>query len=311
MRRWLCLLRPRRLSIAAADPSYAVALGALAECWISKATRGTAPMLAALEAARLASDRALALDPLLVSARAARAWLTGVKDRHTREAFQIFDDALAIDPNYANAYFYRSWVHRVVGDHDAALRDLDRCIAARGDQDAFAAPRSLELYWARQYDEALKETYRRPISFQSTIALGAFRTAIASTLGRHDEAIASGIASVAAAGRQPTILTVLAHALANAGRREEAILIVEEILGSASAQAIPSFLAAPFVALNRHSEALGWLEHADREGCIWLGGALSDPRFDPIRTDSRFKALAMRRRDRQVNAVEAREPPKP
>ena len=87
-------------------------------------------------------------------------------------------------------------------------------------------------------------------------------------------------------------LTALAHTFALAGRREDALRMVAELDEIAKKKYVsPYSLSAVHVALGDHDRAFQLLDRAiqshDR-ALIWLKVA---PRFNPIRTDPRFRAI--------------------
>ncbi len=86
-------------------------------------------------------------------------------------------------------------------------------------------------------------------------------------------------------------LVRLAEAYAGAGRREDALRILEEVRGSAID---PLNVAVVYAALGEADAAFEWMEKAYERrsvGVTWIRVA---PRFDPLRADPRFDDLLRR-----------------
>jgi DNA-binding winged helix-turn-helix (wHTH) protein len=276
----------------ALDRNYAAAYGAIADLWIGKAIRGFSAAAEVQTAILQACRSALAINPDLTSAIAAEGWLIGVIERQRDAGLQRLNQALKFEPQFANALYYRSWIHRSFGEHQLAIADIVAANAAASDEGAYKPALAYELLCARRYDEALAETRRPAISLQGLVALNGFRAAIASYLGHHDEAVAAGRAAAAVSQRDPTALTSLVYALARAGDRCSAQAVLDEILQSTTRPVVLSLMPAAFIALDQFESAIEWLKLANARRCPWLGGALRDPRLEPIARDPDVLAIA-------------------
>ena len=94
--------------------------------------------------------------------------------------------------------------------------------------------------------------------------------------------------------------TGLAHTYAVAGKRDEARKMLDEVLaGSRKEFVSPVMIALVYVGLREHDTAFEWLEKAfqSRDAMCYL--LKVDPRFDPLRSNSRFQSLL-----RRLNLVE-------
>ena len=87
----------------------------------------------------------------------------------------------------------------------------------------------------------------------------------------------------------------LAHAYAIAGDRREAFRILATLQRLPSDDYVdPADVAVIYVGLGDKEAALEWLRRADDEHSYWLSWLGVDPRWDPLRSDSRFRAIAQR-----------------
>jgi len=92
--------------------------------------------------------------------------------------------------------------------------------------------------------------------------------------------------------RNPAVMGVLVRAYAHAGRRREALRLVDELKRR---QQTGYVAAAPFVnaylGLGDNEQALAWLERAYQEQSNILQLIKVHQHFDPLRGDPRFKDL--------------------
>ena len=84
---------------------------------------------------------------------------------------------------------------------------------------------------------------------------------------------------------------LLAEMYARAGRREDALGILEELRHM---PIDPRDLAVPYAALGALDEAFAWMDQAVDSRSIWAVFLDFDPAFAPLRGDPRFEALRKR-----------------
>jgi tetratricopeptide (TPR) repeat protein len=93
----------------------------------------------------------------------------------------------------------------------------------------------------------------------------------------------------------PLIMAALGHTYVMAGRRDEAVKVLEEMKRLAESRHVSSYhFMILHAALGEKDEAFEWLEKSYRareEALVWLK---VDPRLDTIRTDPRFIDLQRR-----------------
>jgi TolB-like protein/Flp pilus assembly protein TadD len=240
-----------------------------------------------------AARKAIELDPDLAEPH---VLLAGVYQKQWQwsDAEAEFKRALELNSNDAGAHVgYAKWL-LCQGRTDEALawvqraRELDPLggagITPLG---GVAITNGFILFHARRYDEAIRELRNDdPDHWILGLAL------IAN--GQPDEAI-TVLEKALGTDRNPAIIGVLVRAYAHAGRRREALRLVDELKRR---QQTSYVAAAPFVnaylGLGDNEQALAWLERAYQEQSNILQLIKVYPYFDPLRSDPRFVDLVHR-----------------
>ena len=240
-----------------------------------------------------AARKAIELDPDLAEPH---VLLAGVYQKQWQwsDAEAEFKRALELNSNDAGAHVgYAKWL-LCQGRTDEALawvqraRELDPLggagITPLG---GVAITNGFILFHARRYDEAIRELRNDdPDHWILGLAL------IAN--GQPDEAI-TVLEKALGPDRNPAVMGMLVRAYAHAGRRSEALRLVDELKRR---QQTSYVAAAPFVnaylGLGDSEQALAWLERAYQEQSNILQLIKVYPYFDPLRSDPRFADLVHR-----------------
>jgi TolB-like protein/DNA-binding winged helix-turn-helix (wHTH) protein/Flp pilus assembly protein TadD len=249
--------------------------------------KGTHPKM--MDAAR----KAIELDPDLAEPH---VLLAGVyqKQWQWNDSEAEFKRALELNSNDAGAHVgYAKWL-LCQGRTDEALvwvqraRELDPLGGAGSTPlGGPAITNGFILFHARRYDEAIRELRNDdPDHWFLGLAL------IAN--GQPDEAI-TVLEKALGSDRNPAVMGVLVRAYAHAGRRGEALHLVDELKRRQQTRYVA---AAPFVnaylGLGDNDQALFWLERAYQEQSNILQLVKVHPYFDPLRGDPRFVDLVHR-----------------
>jgi len=240
-----------------------------------------------------AARKALELDPDLADAHA----LLGDMQQdqwHWAEAEAEFKRALDLKPNDAAAHLgLANWL-LCQGRTEEALvwsrraRELDP-LGVTGLSNGWI------LFNARRYDEAIGEL-RSVLAVHPDYATAYWflgYTLIAK--GQSEEAISVLEKTVSLMDRSPGSLEFLATAYAHAGRRREALRLINELKQRRKTSYVSAdALVDPYLALGDYDEAFVWLERAYQEKSGGLQYLKVDPVFDPVRKDPRFADLEHR-----------------
>jgi TolB-like protein/Tfp pilus assembly protein PilF len=240
-----------------------------------------------------AARKALELDPELA---VPHDLLADIYQRQWQwsEAEAEYKRALELDPNDAGAHLgFARWL-LCQGRTDEALQWSQRA----GKLDPFGLPSVTHtwiLFHARRYDEAIREL-RSVRTADPDLAVAYFYLGFALIAnGQPDEAIPSLEKAVSLTRDSPAVMGVLVRAYAHAGRRADALRLLDELKRRQQTTYVPSaaFVNA-YLGLGDNEQAFAWLEKAYAEQSSILGLIKVHPFFDPLRGDARFKEMVHR-----------------
>jgi tetratricopeptide (TPR) repeat protein len=275
----------------AEDPDYALAHAGLSHAYYTAGyTFKLYPRDEARTLAKSAALRALEIDPALARAQAALGMVQMYFEWSWREAEESLSRAVLAAPNDGRIRYQYAAVLAATGRVQAALEEIRKVIELDPASRAARIGLGSNLYYARRYSESIaayeqllrEDPNLRPPHLgiaKSLIMLGDFARAVAEIeLARYKD--------------EPAVLVDVARAEALRGNHEAARALVEKLRDRVEAgQLAPDYLAAAHLALGEREEALDLLSRAVAErspSVVWLQ---VDPRFDDLRTDTRFAAL--------------------
>jgi TolB-like protein/tetratricopeptide (TPR) repeat protein len=276
------------------DPTFAPAYVGLANAYA-----GTVPILfggppaEARRKAISAVQKALELDPDVAEAHVLLArMLQGQYQWAESEA--EYRRALALEPSSSIAQSAFSHWLLCQGRIEEALVAAQRA-RERDPRSVSGIQIGWILFHARRYDESVQELHSvlavDPDDAQALWNLGFVLIAN----GQPEQAITVLEKALSVSERRPAIIGVLIRAYAHAGRRTEALRLLEELKLRQKTSYVPAaaFIHA-YLGLGDNEQALAWLEKAYQEQSNILGFLKVHPYFDPLRGDARFKELLHR-----------------
>jgi TolB-like protein/Tfp pilus assembly protein PilF len=240
-----------------------------------------------------AARKALELDPEIVEAH---VLLADMEQKQWRwaEAEAEYRRALELSPNDAAAQAgFADWL-LCQGRTDEALAWARR---AREHDPLAVSGVSISwiLFQARRYDEAIREVSSvlavRPDDPDALWYLG---FALIGN-GQSEEAINVLEKTVSIMHRSPGSIELLATAYAHAGRRTQALRLIDELKRRRQTGYIPpGAFINPYLALRDYDQAFAWFDRAYEEKSNILQFVKVHPFFDPVRGDPRFADLVRR-----------------
>ena len=277
------------------DPTFAPAYLGLAGAYdaLGSPGIGAAPPSDVRPKVISAARRALELDPSLPGAHAT---LGAVYQEQWQwsEAEGEYRQALELSPNDAGVHLaFSGWLLCQARTEEAVAwsrraRELDP-FGVTGDAVGWIQ------FQSRHYEEAIRELQSALAVHPNDASIYWFLGYALIANGQANEAIQVLEKGVALSGRSPGIIGVLVRAYARAGRRTEALRLVDELKRRQRKGYIPAaaFVNA-YLGLGDNEQALAWLEHAYQEQSMILQFIKVHPFFDPLRGDPRFVDLVRR-----------------
>jgi Flp pilus assembly protein TadD len=146
--------------------------------------------------------------------------------------------------------------------------------------------------FTRRSDRAM-EPLLRTIEMNPNFPLGHWYLGVADEqTGQFEKAIAEFQNAVTVTGGNASMLALLGHAYASAGRSADAERVLAQLTDLSRDRYVPPYpIAAIYVALGRPDDAFSWLNKAFEGHDSWMDYLGVDPRLDRLRGDPRFAAL--------------------
>jgi tetratricopeptide (TPR) repeat protein len=221
------------------------------------------------------------------------AFVKALFERDWPSAEAGFRRAVELNPNYGPAHQWYGVCLAGAGRLNEAIAELKRAQQVDPLSLTITSVVGWILYLARDYDKAIEQE-KAVLEMDPNFALAHRYLGLAYEQKRmYAEAISEFQKARTLSASRPLDSGSLAHAYALAGRTTEA----QQILDKAKERNLyfPAFdIALIYVGLGQKAPAFEWLDKAVEERSPWLIHLTVDPRFDPLRTDARFKDLVDR-----------------
>ena len=151
------------------------------------------------------------------------------------------------------------------------------------------------FYYARRYDEAIAAGHQA-LEMDTNFVIARLTVGEAYEQKRmYEESFAELRKVNESTGGFPEASGAIGHAYAVAGRRDEALKIVEELKSMSAREYVsPLHFAIIYCGLEQKEKALEQLERAGDERAGWLINLGVDPRYDALRSEPRYQAMLRR-----------------
>jgi TolB-like protein/Tfp pilus assembly protein PilF len=274
------------------DPGYALAYVGLADSYNVLAGYEVLSPKDAFPKAKAAAMKALEIDDMLADAYVSLATIKFENDLDPIAAEKEYKSAIEINPGLAEAHKTYAEFLSALGRHEEAMKEMKLAQELDPLSLVYSTLAGGIYYEARKYDQAI-EQYKEVLEKEPNFILAhAYLGKSYIQKSMYGDAISEFQKSVMLSSRSPMYLAGLAHACAVAGKKDEALKIIEELKELSKKKYIPSYsMALIYVGLNEKERAISWLEKAVEERYFRVLSIKVDPRFDSLHSDSRYKAL--------------------
>ncbi len=275
-------------------PKSAEAHAGLAGAWIVLSDLNVSPR----EAMPKAADEALKAAQLDNGLPNAHVNLGLVKLQYEWDwaaAEQEFKRAVELDRKEIYTREMYGWYLAAAGRFYEAEAEVNTVLRVNPSDDFGLWTLGLCYHMSRQFDRAV-EQYRRAIGVLPRLYWPHMLLAWSlEQQGKFDDAITEAKEALRLTDN-PQVAASLAHAYAVSGRRADAERALADLLELSKRRYVsPYDIAAVYAGLGDREQTLAWLEKAYQDRSGWLPLWLySDPRFDLVRSDARFRDLLQR-----------------
>ena len=271
------------------QPDYAAAWSGLADSYSLAAVEENAPSAAVMPQAEYAARKALELDDLAAEAHNSMAMVELFYRWNWASADRESARALELNPGLEEAHFVRSYVLRPLNRMDEALQAEKRAM----ELDPFSEPAALVyiLIRMRQFDAALNEARIRSDAQPNNADLHEVLSEAYFFKGMEKESEAESERALELAGEKDQLAEQVQVYRQGGFRAVLEWRIAELKRKAAKGYVSPINFAGAFAVLGRKEETIRYLEKSCQEREPHVVFLQSDPTFDFLHSDPRYRAI--------------------
>lgn len=278
----------------AADPQYALAYAGLADSYLLQGSSGYSELRPqeAMQKARTAAERSLALDDTLADAHTSLGYVKLIYAWDWSGAEQEFHRALELNPSDTTTLHWYSHYLTALGRHEESMAAAKRALEINPVDLSLNEHLAWVYIMARQYDHAIDQC-RKTLEMDPNFALAHRRLGEAYEYqAKYPEAIAEFQKALELSGGAVVYKALLGGAYALSGRRDDAEQSLRDLAQSSRQRYVSSTpIAAIYLDLGDRDQAFQWLDKAYNERSDLLTYAKVDPTFDGLHPDPRWATL--------------------
>jgi serine/threonine protein kinase/tetratricopeptide (TPR) repeat protein len=274
------------------DSEFALAHAELADCYSLLNWYVEPPPADAWQLALRSATRAVAADPELAEAHASLGFVKLHYERDWDTAERELRQAIMLKPGIQVAHRWYAFSLSAMGRHEEAFAEIERARQISPQSPVLATAVANVLFLAGKFDDTIEQCHRALELDSGAVSAHTVLRWAYEKKGMHKEALAAFEEERVFAGETPTTNAKRAQVLASVGRRDEAKVILQEILARRAQQWVSAYEIAIIYGLVREADnAFRWLAQAEREHAVGFTFVRVDPRLESLRSDPRFREL--------------------
>jgi serine/threonine protein kinase/TolB-like protein/Flp pilus assembly protein TadD len=278
------------------DPSYALGYAGMADAYamLGSGEYGILPPKEAFPKAEAAAMKALELDSALAEPHATLGYSKDF-DWDWQGAEREFKQAINLNPGYTTAHHWYAIHLTGLGRNTEAIAEIRKAESLDPLSIIISADVAWVFYFARRYEQE-GEQARKTLEMDPNFAIAHMYLSYSYLhMAKHKEAVAEMKKAVDLSGGSLPMVGNLAYIYALAGRRYEAIKILNDLKARSKREFVsPDVLAQIYTGLGDKDHATAWLEKGYEQRSDFTGLLKVLPELDPLRSDPRFEALVRR-----------------
>jgi len=279
-----------------ADAHFVKAYTGLADSYLILANYEWMPPAEAGKRAKEYAMKALELNDVMAEAHASLGLIYANHEWDFEKAKIELRRAIELNPSYASAYHWYGAVHMYMGRKKEALEMINKALQLDPYSLVIRQALGVSLLHEGLLDEAVQELGR--VAEESPRLPSVHFWLMMTHLARSDyrEAMEEGKKEVEADASDEGARLDLAFAYSEAGNKEEAARIVDEVLARKDVYYSPCSVGIALLSLGREREGAEWMEKAcsERDGSLLY--FRSFPTYDKFRTYQGWTELERRMR---------------
>jgi serine/threonine-protein kinase len=276
------------------EPTYAVAYSGMGDAYAQLGYGGHLRPDDAFPKAKAAASRALELDSTIAEPHATLGYVAMYYEWNWAAADSEYRRALALNPIYPAAHESYGLFLAAMGRFDEAQAHERRALELDPLSSGIASTAGWVLHYSGKQADAERQL-RIAVRTDSTFPVAhLYLGRVLQFNGRLDSALAHFAAMGPLHAWVPTIAGE-GYVYAQQGRRDDAREVLERLDSLSRTQYVTAYaVALVHAALGQRDSAFAWLNRAVDERTHWVLWLNRDRRWDPIRSDDRFRAIVRR-----------------
>ncbi len=288
------------------DSNFALAHSGLGLCYLNYVLKGIGG-IEYDQKAKEAFDRALAIDPKMVEPRVRLVYIdliNGNSETARREIRRLLRRA----PNEPSVHSTAAYVYRLSGQYERALKAWDRFLTINPTDVVFASYNRARIFMYQHDYESAEAEIEKGLAFEPNHPnLRTYSAVLDYYQGKIEKATLTLEEVLEKTPDLHATKIFLAFCLLARGERERAFALVDKrVIDSALADQDIAYRLASLYALDEMAdESIEWLNRAISMGNENYPWFISNPGWEAMREEPRFKALMEELKDRWEKLSEA------